>query len=181
MGFFKNLLGVATQEDWPDMDKYNAYFADILAYFMQLDKDYNGKLQRGCLAYYAVLMSFCDNRAPKVSLSDLPLNEWDGILALMFKPNRGSKLCNDPIEKIALIASLVFCQWNMQSSVVYNRLEVMSRGTYSAMLDEFLASGLEKCYMDSYVSNGLNDFEKINAGIQAAADRCAQLGILSGI
>jgi hypothetical protein len=49
------------------------------------------------------------------------------------------------------------------------------------MLDEFLASGLEKCYMDSYVSSGLNDFENINAGIQAAADRCAQLGILSGI
>lgn len=177
MGFFKNFLGVATQEDWPDMMKYNAYFTDILAYFMQLDKDYNGKFPRGYLTYLAVLMSACDNREPKISLKDLPVNEWNGVLALMFKPTKGTRLCNDSIEKIAMIASLVFCKWNMQSTVVYDRLTAMARGTYSELLRVFDEDGLEKCYMDSYLAAGLNDYEKMKTSFDVAAERCAALGI----
>ena len=177
MGFFKNFFGVATQEDWPDMMKYTAYFADILAYFMQLDNDYNGKFPRGCLTYLAVLMAFCDNREPKISLNDLPVNEWDGVLALMFKPNRGTRLCNDPIEKIAMIVSLVFCKWDMQSTVVYDRLTAMARGTYSEMLRVFFENGLEKCYMDSYAAAGFDDYEKVKTSLFAVARRCAELGI----
>lgn len=176
MGFFKNFFGVATQEDWPDMIKYNAYFADILAYFMQLNKDYNGKFPRGYLSYLAVLMAVCDNREPKVILNDLPVNEWDVVLALMFKPNRGTRLCNEPIEKIAMTAALIFCKWNMQSTVVYDRLAAMARGTYSELLREFGEEGLEKCYMDSYVAAGLNDYEKLNKDISGTAARCAELG-----
>ena len=179
MGLLKNLLGIASEEDWPDMTNYNAYFTDTLAFYYLLEKDYSGKLPRGLLAFLAIVLSFCFNNTPDRTMRDMSMSDFDRMVILMYKTSQiGSKLCNDPIEEVAMMSALMFCKWNLKSLVVAEQLQNMSRGAYAEFKRLYSTQDGVDEYREAYVKNDFTDMAKIGTISQVVEERCKHYGIL---
>lgn len=158
MGFFRDLLGIVTEDDLPDMSEFAKYVLGLESVRILLQRDHGQYLPDTYALIIACLLTSACYRFDLKDIRGFDVDARNGFIRWILTKENGRVVLNDSDDRL-IAWVLAMLHFDIRSRSAYGRL-LQNFASVRANVRAWIMNGkmeenIDAAILDSYVSSGL--------------------------